>query len=71
MAVLRDQKMQCSRCGLSKTRNHVIFGEGNLSARILIIGEDLGLKRDTWEDFKKIVCKYRELVDPDHHSDYI
>ncbi len=191
MAVLRDQIMQCSRCGLSKTRNHVIFGEGNLSARILIIGEapgrdedlqgrpfvgksgqlldkilgacgftrqehvfisnivkcrppdnrvptceesevcmpwllkqieiinpviiillgstalrymagneyritrdrgkwmyingrlsmpvfhpsallrDPGLKRDTWEDFKKIVCKYRELVDPDHHSDYI
>ncbi len=29
------------------------------------------LKRDTWEDYKKIVHKYRELVDPQHHSDYI
>ena len=29
------------------------------------------LKRDTWEDFKKIVMKYRELVDPDHHSDHV
>lgn len=29
------------------------------------------LKRDTWEDFKKIVFKYRELVDPSHHSDHV
>ena len=27
---------------------------------------DPGLKRDTWEDFKKIVAKYRELVNPGH-----
>jgi len=26
------------------------------------------LKRDTWEDFKKIVSKYREIVDPNHYS---
>lgn len=26
------------------------------------------LKRDTWEDFKKIIVKYRELVDPQHFS---
>jgi uracil-DNA glycosylase family 4 len=29
------------------------------------------LKRDTWEDFKKIIFKYRELVDPQHHSPYV
>ncbi|MBN1181086.1 MAG: uracil-DNA glycosylase [Bacteroidales bacterium] len=29
------------------------------------------LKRDTWEDYKKVVYKYRELVDPNHYSDYI
>jgi len=28
------------------------------------------LKRDAWEDFKKVVAKYRELVNPEHHSDY-
>lgn len=28
------------------------------------------LKQDTWADFKKVVIKYRELVDADHHSDY-
>lgn len=26
------------------------------------------LKRPAWEDFKKVVAKYRELVDPDHFS---
>lgn len=26
------------------------------------------LKRDTWDDFKKIVFKYRELVNPGHYS---
>ena len=29
------------------------------------------LKRDTWEDFKKVVRKYRELINPEHHSDYV
>lgn len=29
------------------------------------------LKRDTWEDFKKVVYKYRQLVDPTHYSPYI
>ncbi|MGM0666941.1 MAG: uracil-DNA glycosylase [Bacteroidota bacterium] len=29
------------------------------------------LKRDTWEDYKKVVLKYRELVDKEHHSAYI
>jgi uracil-DNA glycosylase family 4 len=32
---------------------------------------DPTLKRDTWEDFKKIVYKYRELVNPQHDSPYI
>jgi len=29
------------------------------------------LKRDTWEDYKKVVLKYRELVDPDHYSEHV
>jgi uracil-DNA glycosylase family 4 len=32
---------------------------------------DPSLKRDTWEDFKKIVFKYRELVNPDHYSAHV
>ena len=27
------------------------------------------LKKDSWEDFKKVVEKYRELVDPNHKSE--
>lgn len=26
------------------------------------------LKRDTWEDYKLVITKYRELVNPDHYS---
>jgi len=29
------------------------------------------LKRDTWEDFKKIYYKYSEVVNPQHYSPYI
>lgn len=28
------------------------------------------LKRPVWEDFKKVVAKYRELVDENHYSDH-
>ncbi|NMC99987.1 MAG: uracil-DNA glycosylase [Bacteroidales bacterium] len=28
------------------------------------------LKYDAWEDFKLVVAKYRELVNPQHHSDH-
>lgn len=28
------------------------------------------LKRDAWEDFKKVIDKYRELVDANHYSAY-
>jgi len=29
------------------------------------------LKRDAWEDFKKIVYKYREIVDTNHFSENV
>jgi DNA polymerase len=29
------------------------------------------LKKDTWEDFKQVILKYRELVDPDHACKYV
>jgi uracil-DNA glycosylase family 4 len=32
---------------------------------------DPALKRDTWTDFKKIVYKYRELIDSQHYSAYV
>lgn len=29
------------------------------------------LKKESWEDFKKIILKYRELINPEHYSKYI
>lgn len=29
------------------------------------------LKRETWEDYKKVVFKYRELVNPNHYSAHV
>jgi len=29
------------------------------------------LKRDAWDDFKKVIVKYRELVDSQHYCKYI
>lgn len=40
MEILKSEILKCTKCGLSKTRNNVIFGEGNPNAEILIIGED-------------------------------
>lgn len=31
---------------------------------------DPSKKREAWEDFKMVIDKYRELVNPEHHSDY-
>ena len=28
------------------------------------------LKKPVWEDFKKVVAKYRELINKEHHSEY-
>ena len=43
---LRDKTENCKKCELSRTRNKVVFGEGNENADILIIGEAPGF----WED---------------------
>ncbi len=29
------------------------------------------LKRDTWEDFKKVIVKYREVINKDHECQYL
>lgn len=43
---LENEVMHCTSCGLSQTRNHVIFGEGNVHAPVLIIGEAPGRDED-------------------------
>jgi len=46
MEALKAEILNCTKCGLSKTRNHVIFGEGNINAGIMIIGEAPGRDED-------------------------
>lgn len=46
LEALKKEVLNCNKCGLAKTRNHVIFGEGNSHAPILIIGEAPGRDED-------------------------
>ncbi|MDD5359798.1 MAG: uracil-DNA glycosylase [Sulfurovaceae bacterium] len=43
---LKKQTLQCHLCQLSKTRTNVVFGEGNLSAKIMFVGEGPGENED-------------------------
>jgi DNA polymerase len=43
---IRDDLGDCSRCGLSRTRNHIVFGEGNPDARLVFVGEGPGHDED-------------------------
>lgn len=36
----------CTRCGLSKTRHKVVFGQGNPAARLVFVGEAPGADED-------------------------
>lgn len=43
---LRDVALGCPRCRLSETRTHVVFGEGDPSAELLVVGEAPGAEED-------------------------
>ena len=43
---MRLQCMQCEQCGLSQTRNNVVFGEGNPESPLMIVGEGPGATED-------------------------
>ncbi|HZJ73302.1 MAG TPA: uracil-DNA glycosylase [Perlabentimonas sp.] len=58
---LKEQILQCTKCELSKTRNRVIFGEGNVNAEIMIIGEGPG--RDEDIQGRPFVGKSGQLLD--------
>ncbi|HOP03936.1 MAG TPA: uracil-DNA glycosylase [Tenuifilaceae bacterium] len=58
---LKQEILSCSKCDLCKTRNHVIFGEGNENAKILIIGEAPG--RDEDLNGRPFIGKSGQLLD--------
>jgi DNA polymerase len=58
---LKSEVLKCDCCALAKTRNHVVFGEGNLNADIFIIGEAPG--RDEDLQGRPFVGKSGQLLD--------
>ncbi|RDI96553.1 uracil-DNA glycosylase [Meiothermus sp. QL-1] len=46
LELLAAQAQACTACGLSKSRTHVVFGEGNPDARLMIVGEGPGEEED-------------------------
>lgn len=44
--LLKDKILHCTKCELARSRQHVIFGEGNTNAEIFIIGEAPGRDED-------------------------
>jgi uracil-DNA glycosylase len=46
MAQVREPALACTRCPLSETRTHVVFGEGNVAAPLVFVGEGPGENED-------------------------
>lgn len=46
MMALREEALGCTRCGLSETRTHVVFGEGNENTPLVLVGEGPGETED-------------------------
>ncbi len=44
---LKKQAMECHLCQLSKSRTHVVFGEGNTEAKLMFVGEAPGAMEDS------------------------
>lgn len=57
----RDEVEKCQRCNLHKTRNKVVFGEGPITAPILLVGEGPGADEDRLG--KPFVGKAGQLLD--------
>jgi uracil-DNA glycosylase family 4 len=58
---LETEILQCTKCELTSSRKHVIFGEGNTNADIFIIGEAPGREEDI--QGRPFVGKSGQLLD--------
>jgi DNA polymerase len=43
---LEEEAMNCTKCPLAKTRKNVVFGDGNINAELMFIGEGPGADED-------------------------
>ena len=46
LAALQEEYADCKKCKLCESRKHVVFGDGNPTADILIVGESPGAEED-------------------------
>ena len=58
---LKNQVQKCTLCSLSQTRKNTVFGEGNIHASVMIIGEAPGYQED--QDALPFVGKSGKLLD--------
>lgn len=76
MKALMESVQDCMKCELGKTRNNIVFGEGNPEAGILVIGEGPGATEDeTGRPFTgrsgKLLDKILASIQLDRNSLYI
>jgi DNA polymerase len=58
---IKQEVLSCSKCPLHQTRNHAVFGDGNLGAEIMLIAEAPGFYED--KNGKVFQGKSGELLD--------
>lgn len=46
MASLKKEVETCTRCALNKSRNNAVFGDGNVHAKLVFVGEAPGYEED-------------------------
>ncbi len=46
MEALKLRCLKCEKCELCRTRNNVVFGEGNINSEVMFIGEGPGANED-------------------------
>jgi uracil-DNA glycosylase len=46
LEAVREPALECTRCGLARTRTNVVFGEGNPAAPLVFVGEGPGENED-------------------------
>ncbi len=60
---LRDAALVCTKCGLSKTRTQVVFSDGPVDARLVVVGEAPGANEDaTGIPFVGAAGQYLDLL---------
>ncbi len=47
LGTVREELGECHRCGLSRKRKTIVFGEGNEKANLVFVGEAPGYEEDT------------------------